>query len=92
MKLTTIQLFTAKPAQLRSLLFNSKMDAKQPCYLLCGLPKPVECRLKDGEGGVGNTRECISDKGVIIPEILEWKPSETLRFALKETDIILVPA
>lgn len=64
MKLKTTFRYQAKPEQLWPLLFNSKMDSEQPCNFLYGLPKPVECRLQDSEGGVGKTRECVSDKGV----------------------------
>lgn len=67
------------------------MDDRQPCYFLCGLPKPVECRLKHGEGGVGATRECVSDKGIITQEILEWQPNKRLRFQLKETNLYFGP-
>jgi hypothetical protein len=84
-------MFNATPERLWPLLFNSRMDQKQPCYLLCGLPKPVECRLQNGEGGVGTTRECVSDKGTIQQTILEWKPNEKLTFALRETDIYFGP-
>ena len=91
MKLKTTYRFTAKPEDLWPLLFNSKMDSKQPCYFLCGLPKPVECRLPDSEGGVGKTRECVSDKGIIKQNILEWEPNKKLTFELKETDIYFGP-
>ena len=91
MKLTTTKKFNATPERLWPLLFDSRMDQKQPCYLLCGLPKPVECRLQNGEGGVGSTRECVSDKGTIQQTILEWQPYEKLTFDLRETDIYFGP-
>jgi hypothetical protein len=55
------------------------------------LPKPVECRLQDAQGGVGHTRECVSDKGVIKQTILEWEPNKKLSFELRETDIYFGP-
>src|SRR5688572_26073863 len=91
MQIRTRQIFKAAPDVLWPLLFHSKMDDKQPCYLLCGLPKPLECRLKDSEGGVGKTRECISDKGTIQQTILEWEEGRQLSFELKETDIYFGP-
>ena len=91
MKLSTTRRFNTSPERLWPLLFNSKMDNKQPCYFLCGLPKPVECQLKDSQGGVGMTRECISDKGTITQTILEWEPNRKLKFELKETDIYFGP-
>jgi hypothetical protein len=91
MKLTTTKIFTASPEALWPLLFGSKMDDKQPCYFLFGLPKPVECRLKNNMGGVGQTRECVSDKGTIQQIILEWEPNKKLKFKLLETDIYFGP-
>lgn len=91
MRLRTTRLFHAKPEDLWPLLFSSKMDDKKPCYFLCGLPKPLECGLKDGEGGVGKTRECVSDKGVMKQTILVWEPDKKLVFELSETDIYFGP-
>lgn len=93
MELSTTKKFKGKPEQLWPLLFNSKMDHKKPCIFLCGLPKPVECRLEDKQkgGGVGNFRECVSDKGIIKQTILEWEPNKKLKFELLETDIYFGP-
>jgi hypothetical protein len=91
MRIKTTYKFTAKTEELWPLLFNSRMDSKQPCYFLCGLPKPVECRLDHKEGGVGKTRECVSDKGVIKQNILAWEPNKKLSFELRETDIYFGP-
>jgi hypothetical protein len=91
MKLKTTHHYHAKPEELWPLLFGSKMDTKHPCNFLFGLPKPLECRLQDGEGGVGKMRECVSDKGIIKQTILEWEPNKKLSFELKETDIYFGP-
>ena len=90
MHIKTSRRFNVTPEKLWPLLFNSKMDDKQPCYFLCGLPKPIECRLPD-TGGVGATRECVSDKGIIVQNILEWVPNSKLKFELKQTDIYFGP-
>ncbi|MBZ4187945.1 hypothetical protein [Niabella beijingensis] len=55
MQLQTSYTFYATRARLWPLLFHSKMDDRKPCYFLFGLPKPMECRLADGSGGVGAT-------------------------------------
>jgi hypothetical protein len=91
MTLSTTYRFNAKPEQIWPLLFDSKMDEKHPCFFLCGLPKPVECRLTEGGGGVGKTRECVSDKGVIRQEITEWQPNRLLAFRMQETTIYFGP-
>jgi len=91
MKLITTKTFNASAERLWPLLFSSKMDNNKPCYFLCGLPKPIECRLQDHEGGVGHIRECVSDKGIIKQTILEWEPNKKLKFELHETDIYFGP-
>lgn len=83
--------YKVSAADLWPLLFNSKMDDQQPCYLLCGLPKPLECRLPDSQGGVGNTRECVSDKGTIQQRITAWNPGRKLAFEMAQTDIYFGP-
>jgi hypothetical protein len=40
------------------------MDTRIPCVFRLGIPKPVQCRLPDGVGGVGARRECVSNRGV----------------------------
>lgn len=83
--------YKASAQMLWPLLFNSKMDSKQPCYLLCGLPKPVECRIKDGLQDVGGIRECVSDKGTIQQRITEWDVESKLSFELVQTDLYFKP-
>lgn len=87
MVVQTTYRYKVSPEKLWPLLFNSRMDEKQPCYLLCGLPKPIECRLPDNTGGVGSTRECVSDKGIIQQRITEWNPGRKLSFELEKTDL-----
>lgn len=91
MKLATSQKIKTTKEELWPLLFNSKMDGNKPCRFLMGLPKPMECKLGDKEGGVGKTRLCVSDKGIIKQNILEWYPNEKLVFEMKETDIYFGP-
>ncbi|MCF3109118.1 hypothetical protein LL912_10045 [Niabella sp. CC-SYL272] len=91
MQVQTTWKFSAAPDRLWPLLFHSKMKDQRPCYFRLGLPKPIECRLVDERGGVGATRECISDKGVIRQTILEWMPEEKLRFEMRETNIYFGP-
>ena len=91
MVVKTPYFYKVSAAALWPLLFNSKMDDRQPCYLLCGLPKPLECRLPDNQGGVGSTRECVSDKGTIQQRITEWIPGHKLSFELVKTDLYFGP-
>jgi hypothetical protein len=91
MVVQTTYSFNATVDKLWPLLFNSKMDDNQPCILLCGLPKPVECRLPDNQGGVGSKRECVSDRGTIQQRITEWEPGQKLSFELERTDLYFGP-
>jgi hypothetical protein len=91
MKIKTTYTYNTVPEHLWPLLFGSKMDKDKPCRFLFGLPKPMECKLENGKGGVGASRQCISDKGTIQQRILEWKPNEKLSFEMAETDIYFGP-
>ena len=89
MVVTTCFDFSHKADVLWPLLFGSKMILPGSSPLFCfGLPKPVECRLGEGEdGGVDGTRECVSDKGVITQKITVWEPNKRLVFHMVNTNI-----
>jgi len=67
------------------------MDPRIPAYFRLGLPKPLECRLPDGPGGVGARRQCISDRGVIQQRITHWQEPAVLRFEMIETTLYFRP-
>ena len=69
------------------LLCNSRMEATQSCLFGLGLPQPVQCRLPDSDGGVGSTRQCISDRGIVEQQILIWDEPKRLSFRMEKTDI-----
>ena len=69
MRVRTSIVIQRPPAEVWPLLCSSKMDPRIPCLFRLGIPKPVECRLPDGAGGVGQRRECVSDRGVIRQRI-----------------------
>jgi hypothetical protein len=70
-------------------LCDSRMQLPYDSPLFCmGLPKPVECRLPEGPGGVGAKRECVSVDGVVHQEITQWHPPQRLAFRMIETDLI----
>ena len=79
--------FRSAPSSIWPLLCNSRMDRTQPWSCSWGVPQPVECRLAAGPGGVGATRECVSDQGLVRQEILVWEPERRLSFKMKETDL-----
>ncbi len=51
------------------------------------IPKPVECRLKSGAGGIGDERQCVSNLGVINQRITVWNENRRLEFEMKDTDM-----
>ena len=79
--------FRTSPDLIWPLLCKSKMDEAQSCLFRLGVPKPVECRLASDQGGVGATRECVSNQGVVQQEIMVWEVERQLSFKLKQTDI-----
>lgn len=73
------------------LLCSSKMDPGTPCAFRFGIPKPVECRLPEGEGGVGRERQCISNQGVIHQRITRWDEPRCLQFEMVDTTLYFRP-
>ncbi|MBM81029.1 MAG: hypothetical protein CMJ78_10605 [Planctomycetaceae bacterium] len=63
------------------------MEETKSCLFGLGVPQPEQCRLPEGPGGVGSTRQCISDKGMIEQLILVWDEPLRLSFKMERTDI-----
>jgi hypothetical protein len=84
---TTSWHFTQSPEVIWPLLCNSRMEPAASCMFGLGLPQPVECRLPDGQGGAGSTRQCVSDRGTIEQTILRWEEPRHLVFRMDRTDL-----
>ena len=84
MKIRTSAMINAPREQLWPLLTESRMDV--PGWFCLGLPRPVSCELPESVGGVGAERRCISDRGIVIQKITDWRPSELLRFRMISTN------
>jgi len=91
MRVRTSILINKPPAEVWPLLCSSRMDSRVPWLFRLGIPKPVECRLPDGAGGVGARRQCISDRGVIHQRITHWEEQRLLRFEMEETTLYFRP-
>jgi len=91
MRVRTSTIIRKSPAAIWPLLCSSKMDPHVPCFFRLGIPKPVECRLPDGAGGVGARRQCISDRGVIQQRITHWQEGQILRFHMEDTSLYFRP-
>ncbi|SFA96293.1 hypothetical protein SAMN03159496_01204 [Rhizobium sp. NFR07] len=61
---------------------QSKMDATRPILFRFGIPKPMSCKVLEGEGKVGNTRQCTTDLGTIDQRILTFEENRKLRYRM----------
>jgi hypothetical protein len=91
MRIITSAIIPGPPDRVWPLLCSSKMDPKIPCLFRLGIPKPVECRLPAGSGGVGQQRQCISDRGLINQRITCWEAPHLLRFQMEDTTLYFRP-
>ncbi len=69
------------------MLCDSRMDLAAPWPFRFGVPRPRQCSLPEGSGGVGRTRECQSDQGTIDQRIIEWEEPRRLCFVMERTDL-----
>jgi len=71
------------------MLCDSRMSEphRSPLFRL-GLPRLVECRLPDGEGGIGRHRECMAANGSVHQEITVWEPPSRLEFRMTRTNLV----
>jgi len=81
------QRFPCPAQRVWPLLCDSKMAVAPRMPFLPGVPQPVQCRLPEGEGGVGDERECVSREGAVHQRILDWVPEERLSFRMERTDL-----
>jgi hypothetical protein len=87
MKVRTSAVINQPPDKVWPMLCNSKMDEHIPLQFKFGIPKPVQCRLKSGVGGVGRERQCISNIGVVNQMITRWDENKRLEFEMEDTDM-----
>lgn len=91
MKIVSRTTLPGSPEEIWPLLCSSKMELGTACLFQLGLPRPVECRLPGGSGGVGEERQCISDRGVIRQRITGWEAPRRLKFEMEETTLYFRP-
>lgn len=87
MIVTTSWRFAQSPETIWPLLCNSRMEPTSSCLFGLGLPQPQQCQLPSGQGGVGSTRRCISDRGVVEQTILVWEEPRHLAFSMDRSDL-----
>jgi hypothetical protein len=91
MRVRTSVVIGKPAATLWPLLCDSRMDPRMPCFFRLGIPKPVECRLPDGEGRAGARRECVSQRAVVHQRITAWEPARRLQFHMEDTNLHFRP-
>lgn len=83
----TTWFFPQPPDAIWPLLCNARMEPTRSTLFGLGLPQPQQCRLPDGHGGVGSTRQCISDRGTVEQTILDWNEPHHLAFSMDRSDL-----
>jgi hypothetical protein len=79
--------FSSPTGAVWPLLCDSRIEHSNGLLFRLGVPQPLECRLPDGGGRVGGTRECVSDRGVVRQRILVWRPERELVFRMETTNL-----
>ncbi len=79
--------FAQPPEIIWPLLCDSRMEPSKSWLFRLGLPQPRQCRLPNGQGGVGSARQCISDRGVIDQTIVAWDKPNHLAFRMEGSDM-----
>ncbi|NTF30545.1 hypothetical protein G6L88_00445 [Rhizobium skierniewicense] len=63
------------------------MDSSKPFLFRLGIPKPVSCKVLEGHGALGNTRQCTTDRGTIDQRILDYVPNRKLRYRMIDSTV-----
>lgn len=88
MRVTTTRVIPLAPDQAWLLLCDSRLALRPLCpVFFLGTPRPHECALPAGEGGVGAERECRSEQGTVHQRITVWEPARHLRFHMESTTL-----
>ncbi|MER7461247.1 SRPBCC family protein [Micromonospora sp. NPDC126480] len=88
MKVRTQWVVPQPPEVLWPALCDSRMELRPRCPVFClGAPRPTACRLPDGDGAVGASRQCASEQGVVRQRITRWEPPTGLSFQMESTDL-----
>ncbi len=61
---------------------HATMDRSRPLLFRLGIPKPISCKVLEGEGAVGRTRQCTTDRGTIDQRILDFQPNRRLAYRM----------
>jgi hypothetical protein len=88
MRVITTRVLPLPPEDAWRLLWDSRLRLRPLCpVFFLGAPRPHECALPSGEGGVGAERECRSTEGAVRQRITVWEPPSHLRFHMETTTL-----
>ncbi len=87
MKIRSSWIFDCRPEDIYPHFFCANMDDTYPIAFRLGIPKPLSCKVLEGEPKVGNTRQCTTDKGYIRQEIVELERNAKLVYQMRETNV-----
>ena len=82
MQLHSTWIFNCAPHHIWPHFLHAKMDNTKPLLFRLGVPKPVSCKVLEGPGALGNTRQCTTDRGTIDQRILDYVPNQKLRYRM----------
>ena len=87
MKIRSSWIFDCLPEDIYPHFFLATMDETYPLAFRLGIPKPLSCKVLEGEPMVGNTRQCTTDMGYIRQEIVELIQDRKLVYEMRETNV-----
>ena len=87
MKIQSSWLFDCLPEDIYAHFFAAKMDDTYPLVFRLGIPKPISCKVLEGEAKIGHTRQCTTDKGYIRQNIVELEENHKLVYQMKESSV-----
>lgn len=87
MKIGSSWIFDCLPEDIYPHFFCSTMDNSYPLAFRHGIPKPISCKVLEGEAKIGNTRQYTTDKGYIQQNIIELEENHPLVNQIKDNNV-----
>ncbi len=87
MKIESSWTFDCLPEDVYSHFFCAEMDDTYPIAFRFGIPKPLSCKVLEGEPKIGNTRQCTTDKGYIRQNIIELQENSKLVYQMTDSNV-----
>lgn len=87
MKIESSWYFDCLPEDIYPNFFQSTMDDSYPLAFRLGIPKPLSCKVLEGEPKIGHTRQCTTDKGYIQQNIVELQQNRKLVYQMKDSNV-----